>query len=321
MRNNIDELQKEADLLFGAISMRMNYWSYNKSIRRTKILLVEGATDKKFVDQYIKPEVLSQIGTCTFGSDCEPRGRNVKKTIVQIVIGTAKFKALLRIPPCMQDVEITGLIDRDFDSETVYSQNKNLFVTDTHDLETLILSTDASVLKRLDDCSLSDVDIQRSVFRAYQMGVVIPVLHEYKIDTRSISGGDSRADYNSFFDEHDRVLLLQLLECLVGDKKTARKFLLSAAKHKVIKSKFDKKHCWNGNLAVFYKNVPKDLWEKINGHDVLALIMFLNDAAALKFNSKSRLGRKFEMAIIEKYKKDNFKSTAVCRKMQERGVL
>lgn len=321
MRNNIDELQKETDLLFGAISMRMNYWSYSKSIRRTKILLVEGGTDKMFVDQYIKPEVLSQIGTCTFGTKYGSSDRNVKKAIIQIVRGTTKFKALLRIPSSMQDVEITGMIDRDFDSETCYSHDKNLFVTDTHDLETLMLSTDESVLNQFDDCPLKREDIQRSVFRAYQIGVVLPVLHEYKIDTRSISGGACCADYNAFFDEEDRVSLLHLLECVLGNKKEAKKFLPSAAKHKTIKSRFNKEHCWNGDLSVFYKNVPNDLWEKINGHDVLALIMLFSAAAALKFNSKSRLNRKFEMAIIEKYKKENFRNTAVCRKMQERGIV
>lgn len=321
MRNNLETLQKEMTLLLGAISMRINYWSYG-NIRPTKVLLVEGSTDKKFIDQYVKSEVLSQIGICTFG---RPHGKssdqNVKKTIIRIVRGATEFKALLHIPPRMQDVEITGMVDKDFDSEMCYSQDKNIFVTDTHDLETLMLSTDKSVLKRFDDCPLQDIDIQRSIFRAYQIGVVLPVLHEYKIDTHSISGGDSCADYNSFFDGQDRVSLSQLLEYLLRDKRAARSCLLSAAKHKAIRSKFDKEHFWNSDLPTFYRDVPSDLWKKINGHDVLALIMFFSAAAALKFNSKSKLNRKFEMAIIEKYKKENFKNTDIYRKMQGRAIV
>lgn len=322
MRTNLAELQREADLLFGTISMRMNYRGYGKEIQKSKVLLVEGRTDQQFIDQYIKPDVLSQIGNCTFRNMCNgTRGQNAKRAIIRIVEGSAKFKALLRIPPRMQQVEIAGMVDRDFDDPASYARVGDLFITDTHDLETLILSTDQSLLKQLNDCPLSDEDIQRSLFMAYQIGVALPVLHARKIDTRSISGGDTCADYNAFFDDKGRISLVRLLQCVLGSKKEAEKSLLGMVRHKVVKLKFDKGYCWKGDFPSFRSNIPDDLWEKANGHDVLSLIMFHNPNAALKFNAQCRLNRKFEMAIIEGYKKDNFKRTNLFGKMLKRGVV
>ena len=324
--NTIDMVQRGIDWLYGAISMRLNALSY-RNAAMPAILLVEGATDEQFIRPFLAKHILCTIGDGSLAGDPP----NAKAAILGIVRGVDKFKTLLRFNSAWKDVKVFGMVDRDYDAPSSYDREKYLFVTDTHDLETLVVSTDRDVFDRISGCTIPASDLKKSLYMAYQVGCVVKVFRGAGITVRRIMSAHSEVAYSEMFLPDWRISLRKALSCATGEtavnsvkfKKQAERL----AKDKRLRRYLDADMCWKDSLDSFDEGNVKDLWDNVNGHDLMTLLRYLNAGVANWFQPKSFFlksghpDRAFEMVLIQTYDKERFKSTKMYGRMAEAGVL
>ena len=319
-------------MLIGNLSFMTDY--YNQLTGGTKrLLLVEGQTDKKFIESVLNDDIICLVANKAFGSN---KGFGQEKfsskcAIMQVVYGMSKIPIVLSIPKGFDKCIVFGMIDLDFDNENAqYLNTSKLFVTDTHDLETLLLSTDSELLQRIDDCSISESDIQKAFYVAYQIGLLRKVIFDVNktgLSLQAINSGEemvffefledyeiSIRDFVHYINQNDNKRITQpsekkLVDAIIADKR--------------IKKKIDKDGKWKSSWESFEILKEADFWEVVNGHDILLLLRYLNEDAARKYSNIGayRLNRDFEMDLIEKYNYSNFGNTKVYSNMRAEQVV
>ena len=158
------------------------------------LLYVEGDSDKKFIDNIINQAIFTSV----IAKDCKPLYRtpekceppepNRKQNVIQRIVNSR----------CNH---IYGLIDKDLDTPDDIELNlnnsaalKKLFITDNHDLETLLIFKDEELLSRI----FVDLCKKRGLYRndeldsrfqenlkivfyvAFQTGIVKKTLYDIK---------------------------------------------------------------------------------------------------------------------------------------------
>lgn len=322
----IDTVQRGVDWLYGAISMRLNALSYRNADDRM-ILLVEGATDEQFIKQFLSKNVFCVIGDGSLVGDPP----NVKESILAIIHGVESFKPLLRLNAKWDKVKVFGMVDRDYDLPVSYEREKCLFATDTHDLETLVVSTDRDVFGRISGCAIPEHDVKKALFMAYQIGLLVGVFRDHGIAVRSILSAHSEVAYSEMFLPDWRISLRKTLSYATGKKAVNsakfKKSIEQLARDKRLRRNLGEDLCWKYGFDDFDEGAVEDMWDNINGHDILSLLRYLNADVANRFQPNAFFresghpDRAFEMALINAYKKGNFTSTRMFAKMNDAGVL
>ena len=95
------------------------------------------------------------------------------------------------------------------------------------------------------------------------------------------------------------------------------------SKNKSVKKYLTKEGIWYSGIDSFDVAKTDDLWDVVNGHDILSLLRYVNEDAAIKFKSSSdhAVNRAFEMALIEEYNPNNFKKTKICSRMIKENIV
>ncbi len=328
----VDAVQDVVNKLAGSMHMRMDYNSFSKGEK--KLLIVEGQTDEKFIKGHLNDDVLCLVANKAFGINSRfnaSESINHKNAIIQVIYGLSVIPAVIKCPKGSEDWKVFGMIDMDFDEDEKYTRTSKLFITDTHDLETLMISTDTDLFERIEDCAISHDDLKKAVFIAYQLGMMKQWLNPLRSDvpTDLLSSGREQVDYSSFVSKDYRVSLMELIKYLnsKSDKRlnaTKEKKLFDRLyKDKSVKKMISKEGIWTKGIDTFDTEGDDDIWSIVNGHDILSLLKYLNETAALKFRNRSpyHLDREFEIAMIEAYDHEKFGQTLLCSKMVKENVV
>ena len=333
MNIQVQRIDEYLNQLKTNVSMKLNYLSFKNSCAR--ILIVEGQTDKAFIEKIRDGSVECLIANKAFETTDKSKEShfNSKEAIIQVVCGMEKFSMVLKVPQELNAFHIYGMVDLDYDSpqEAYYSASK-LFVTDTHDLETLILSTDSEVLHRLEDCILTDEDIKKALTLAYQLALTREIIEREFVpglDTTWINGGgEKEIDYDCIITDN-HIDISKLINYL-NDKSNN---LLSSAKKKKLcekvvsdkrlKKKLDKNKEWKDSWEKTEISDCPEIWEMVNGHDILSVLRYISKSAADKYNNKGsyRLNRDFEFDIIGNYDYLALRTTKLYEDMVKENVV
>lgn len=329
---NLEQIKKYIKILVGNLSFTMDY---NKFLKKglKHLLIVEGQTDKKFIENILCDDIVCMIANKAFGiqKGFGKESINFKNAIMQVVYGMSKVPNLLNLPKYFENFKTFGMIDLDYDNPEENHPSR-LFVTDTHDLETLLMSTDNYILQRLGDCFISLDDSKKAFYLAYQLGLLRKIIFDIKdkdFKLTSISTGtNNEIDYSCFIEEFE-INITKLVRFL----NNKNDFCLSSAKEKKIIDKIladkrlakrlDKNKKWNLDWKFFEPSSIEDFWEIVNGHDILSLLRFINQNVAQKYNNKDEylLNRDFEEALIGNYNYSSIKETKIYKDMRTENVV
>ena len=332
---NLNELERLVGLLAAKAKFKTDYTAYANKTR--KLLIVEGVTDEAFIKKIKKDTVDCIVANNVFNSDTRFRTTptepiNCKNAIVKVIYGISHFPSpFIAYPDDLDKWDLYGLVDLDCDEIGVAQHTPRLFITDTRDLETLILYSDEEVWDKLDKCEISESDIKQSFFVAYQLSEVRALLAEHhdmeKFNLRAVSCGSRRLDFDAFVKEN-KISLMDIIKYIAKESGEA----LSAEKMKRMfagivgskngKKRFDAEGIWKQDISSFDISRTSDFWTSINGHDVLQLLQYYNSDACRAYNCKSDgLNRKFEFALIAAYDSSCFSKTKLHAKMKASGLV
>lgn len=311
---------KLANNLFAYLKFKRDY--DEQSGLRKKILIVEGKTDYAFFEPIAREDTryicVSDfiLGHMAMMSSKPPKPQSVKnkKTIIEL-IKHFFIQGRFGLLPSGKDLPIYGLVDNDFDTDLQYSPYTKLFFTGTHDIETLMLSTDHDVLLRIPDCTISKEEILRAFYIAAQLCLFRQAIYNAHIfDIINITDDEGIVHYASFT-SGDKIDLGQLLDYLNDNsEQQLSKAKLKKCKERIshdLKKSIDKDGCWKKTFEVFSNTIDDEFWKTVTGHDVLSAIRYINPSVKRAFGNRTgyRLNRDLEFALSKSYDYTHFVST------------
>ena len=332
------------DLLLSYLALKADYNPI--AGLRKKILLVEGATDFDFIGCIIinKAKVIkvndfmrARRGFSSYPSQ-EVDRYNCKNVITTILRSISLYPVETDFPKGAEKWPLFGLVDKDFGDTKDYRMVKKLFVTDTHDIETLMLSTDEDLIFRLEQCSITKKDFMSALYIAEQLAELRQSIFKYnsrsedndnKLNTAKICSSDGTVDYE-MFTNGDRISLVMLLRYINSNMENPISWEKLASIQDIImqdlKGFLDKDGYWEKDIEDFTKNRSIDFWTNVNGHDILSAICYKNINAKNMFHNQGPyrqegLNREFEIALYKKYNYDCLKRTKLYQRLGEAGLL
>ncbi len=326
-----DEVKELCKRLFDNIHFKLDCNKYINQKR--KLLIVEGSTDEKFIDPIKRQTVDCVVASKVFRSNAafsttQNKSVNCKDAIYKLIVGISDYPSpFITYEKDIDKWDLYGLIDRDNEDLDLSRPISRLLVTDTHDLETLMMSTDDGLLFRLDGCIIPQDDIDKACFLANQLSLSRSLLRGYydkdSFDSHKLSFGSNNVDFSMIFDA-DRINLQKLINYVSTNSakpllmSKRRKIYESVKISKQGKKLFDADGKWKGSLSDFSAKRPVDFWLTVNGHDILQLLMFVNENVCYCFGNKDGIGlnRSFEIKLIDNYDYSNFIKTELSNKMK-----
>ncbi len=120
-------------------------------LRKEKVLLVEGKSDTRFWERIFPSDVfINDVKDFTDSICALLNKRANNKTAVLQVCRAINTMGEDNSPhqSILESWDVNGIIDRDFDDRN-NDNIKGIYITDTHDLETMLIYTDSEIFKRL----------------------------------------------------------------------------------------------------------------------------------------------------------------------------
>lgn len=338
----IDKVTKYRNLLLSALH---NHKEYDEAAGlKRETLLVEGITDKRFIER-IQVESLICWNVSYFMQRDDgfrtSRTRmvsqyNSRDVIIAITRSIAYGPGFYGFPEHAQKWPLFGLVDNDFDDSEDYSRVEKLFFTDTHDLETLMISTDKDLFARIESCDISAEEIKEALYLANQLAefrqAINRVSKKQKDRTESgmilksdaIKETDGTIDYESFTNG-DRIILADLVEHINNKmekplpKGKKKKTCEEIAKD--MRNLLNKEGVWKTPIESFTEDTY--LWKTINGHDILSAICYINPRVKERFVNSGDYGlnREFELALSELYDYQCLKNTKLYNRLKAAGLI
>ena len=325
----VDEIKKYVNLLLTNIYLKLDYSDLISGNKR--LLIVEGVTDRQFIESILKEDVICEIANKAFGSNVPGNNMNNKRAIEQVVSGLSKFPlAFLNLPERFNSLVVYGLIDMDFDDEYEIQKTNRLFVTDTHDLETLMISSDKGVLNRLENCFVSEEESKKAFYIAYQLGLLRKTIIETvdeRISLKPISGWLGEVNYASFLEGYE-INVRKLISYIntnndeplskAKEKKVADKLIAN----KLLRKKLNKDGVWDSRWESFDCS-DTEVWSVMNGHDILSVLRYISQDAYDSFGDEAFniVNRKFEFALIKAYDYSSLSCTDLYKAMHRENVI
>ncbi|MBQ9395713.1 MAG: hypothetical protein IJU23_09405 [Proteobacteria bacterium] len=289
-----------------------------------KVLYVEGPTDELFVkklalEQKIKIKVYSSNDDENTQHFYDSRQSFCPTSPIRTLHPNSKpaqKEAIIHLAENHRGTNY-GLVDLDFDFELkCYG---HLFVTDTHDIETLMLSTDLDLMNKLDidsDC------LKKAYFMAYQLGIVRFVMHKNKCK----SCLNQYSNLAALFDESSYKLSLDKL-CSHMENNCNPQYIPQIIEELSIGDFFENGE-WSCSLSEFDHD-NADFWRIVNGHDILTLVCCLQPQIDQKYHRiqpdaphirNRKPDRKFETDLITHYDYDCVSNTDVYRAIHKQLI-
>lgn len=300
---------------------------------KRKTLMVEGTTDEAFIEKILRPDarclpVIEFIrARNAFSTASKPQKVNHKEVITTILQRISMFPEAFDFPKGAEKWPLYGMVDNDFGTEASFSRVTNLFFTDTHDIETLMMATDPELLTRLDNCPISVEETKKALYLAGQISEFRKAIADDGTFSQSaISRSDGIIEYAAFTDG-DKVNLNKLLE-YVNSQTTPplSKEKLKRTRQRIagsMRKSIDSDGSWKKPVSVLPVGQDSELWIEINGHDVLSAIIFVNKRAKETFSNASGYShnRDFEFALLREYDYKQFKKTRLYGKLAAKELL
>ena len=321
MTLKIADIQNRVNQLKTYLEFKADPLTFSRNKR--KILVVEGKTDERFMKKYICEDVacitVSQLFTpLSHKSIYGGNSISNKIVIIELINGLTKYQHFINLPPNLKKWKICGMIDKDFDEQSQIEGLSLLFITDTHDLETLMLSTDETLLQRVGSCQISSDEATTSLFLAYQLSHMRLLLKTFR---KKFPNYDDITHFSECVTDDYKISFSKFLHSFCDDISTneVKKMILDKKIRKVLA----KDGIWASDLDNFKIDKIDNFWNQVNGHDILMCLRFINKNAALFFPNGNRysLNRNFEMALIDEYRSENFKHTNLSSQMKEEQII
>ena len=325
---NANAIERYVRLILGNLSMRHDYQSLLSG--QTRMLVVEGKTDCDFFKGKLANNVICEIANKAFAGSSERI--NCKEAVKYVISGQTTYaKVLSNSLSDIKKLILYGFVDLDYeDSSSITNNQPRLFVSDTHDLETLMISTDAEILRRIEDGVISEEDVRKTLFYAYQIAVIRDALFSLNtnlVDLKWISGSND-IDFNVLIKDETIEVSIVLNYLSSKLEKPLSKNQMDTLCRRVtgnaaLKKKLDKNNRWKLNWKEFdFETVP-DYWKLVNGHDILSILRVVNHTIHDRFRQAQEEGnrRAFENVLINEYDFQTFKETMVYQKMRKENVI
>ena len=331
--DNSETIKKYKDSLLNNLKF---HGEYDAAVGlRKKVLLVEGNSDQKFFE-HIRSSDTRCISVAEFmkarsafstSRSPAPESYNCKAVITTILIHIACFPDCYDFPKGAEKWPLYGLIDNDFDDSTDYSRVTKLFFTDTHDLETMMISTDDGLFTRLKQCSITAEEVKAALYIADQMAAYRQAIKSNgNLNQGLINEDDGTVNYYAFT-TGDKVDLGKMLAYISNKSETplSREKLKKTRESisRSLKKQLDKEGVWKKTLVSFAVSADSDFWMDVNGHDILSAIRYKNPSAREVFINQCGYSqnRDFEFALTVVYDYECLKKTNLYTKLQAAGLL
>ena len=325
--------ERELGSAIAYVGMRCNFQNHLNPSGK-KAFIVEGMTDKRFLGRITKPNVLSfSIGEISRTRAAMLNCNSQKGIILDIFKRLSNNPEFFDFPKGCGQWHIFGLVDRDYDDEMLNFRLPRLFITDTHDIETLILSTDEKILARINGLHISEEATRLSLYLAGQLVFYRQALYglpdkKQEIDIRNIASSNGTIDFSAFV-ENDNIVPKKLIKLLYdnqGNRLSNEK--LNGLARKLMNDRQLKKHLnrdgeWKHQKDSFSPDQIEDFWMLVRGHDILSAVCFYDPVANTLFQDSGEydINREFEKALIDEYETSKFASTDLYQKMKAEDLL
>ena len=328
------DFELQVNQLVSHVYLKLDYSQYLS--KKRKLIVVEGSTDDAFIQKIKEDSVDCIVAANVFKSNDPFRSNSIKTTnckeaIVTIITGLCRFPSvLIKNAKDIEKWDLYGLVDADYDDADITSAPPRLFITDTHDLETLLLSTDKELISRLEECEIPASDLYLAYHLAYQLAMVRQELKGFNdnLNLQIINCGSNQVNFGCFI-ETDKISVPNIIK-YIGERQepqipSSKIKIISTAfcSTKNIKKKVDAQGLWKQSVGDFQKSIPLDFWKLVNGHDILQLLMYINESAAMAYGAENsdRLNRNFELRLIAAYDLPQFRKTKLYEKMSQFEVV
>lgn len=325
--------KKYVELTQAGLLAKYNYVEF--TCDESNIMLVEGSIDKLFYNRqndlnakfFSANDIINDGDILRNDYDTDREGYiNNKELIANVINGINQPGTTLFEMHESGKWNVFGVIDLDFDRKEDFKKIPRLLVTDTHDLETMMIKTDSSIFKKIKGFSLTDEELKAALTLAYEAGKLKKAMINSELDIGLLNDENSLLEYNHIMDDGDisidKVLQFYNEKCFGRISKDKLK-KLSTRLYDLLRKYVNNQRVFllNGG-RVSYKALEKDLWETVNGHDLLSAIALKNErAACLFYSADSKLNRSFEEALVNAYDCNCFKSTELYSEMADAGLV
>lgn len=304
--SGLDEYIKQNVKLF------LTELSFQESFFEKKVnyILVEGKNDYDFFknekfdkfnnnNYYIPIECLTNFIN---GNDSEEEPKPMAK---QLIVKILKAKLLCK---SFYDSPLFAIVDRDFDDEypNLSVTTQDILSNDTHDLETLMISTDNDVFKKLPIDNLSLSSFTKALYMAYQIGCVKQVIS----NSHFYLDYNTTHDFNCYFGNAE-LDIQKYINFLGSNSNKASSNINQIIKQLRKEGKINCNNKFVTTLEEFTSNPPKDIWFIINGHDF---------TDALQFVLNRKIKKPTEM-LINFYNAESFKKSKLFEKMKINNLI
>ena len=147
----------------------------------------------------------------------------------------------------------------------------------------------------------------RALYVAAQLSFFRQAIHKAKIfDQIRVTDAEGIIQYASFTSD-DRINLYKLLDYANDNlEQPLSKSKMKKSKDQLsfeLKKSIDKDGCWKKSFESFPASIDDDFWRKVNGHDILSAIRYINPSVHERFSNRQRykLNRDFELALSKSY--------------------
>ncbi|WOF17223.1 DUF4435 domain-containing protein [Methanoplanus sp. FWC-SCC4] len=295
---NLEEIWADPEEIGGAIrKIEKNYPALNKKL----FIITEGPYDYEFYSRFFNPRL------------CEIRIANSKKNVISII------GEMCKSPGGKASESVIGIIDRDFSAlvDEDIPDFENLFMTDTHDIETMILSEDLveSVVRHYERFSaggafqrkyLSGIR-NRSLFESLincSLPLGLSLLINEKYGLNMSFKHISCKKRNRFLDFIDP----QTLSC---DEEAVYSYVIEKNPEK---SELFRDALLKEKMNSGYSDVPMQI---CRGHDLMCVLLLELNTHYPGMNNERIRSRDLERAFRNMYDADRFFRTNLCSSIKK----
>lgn len=179
--HDLQRMNQSLQAMLSWLMLNRDYYT-RLSQGEIKCVLVEGKTDQRLfmrsasddthihaVGDILRSQDMLRQSYAARGMHAAPQPLYAKEAVINILTAL-KMADFMKAPKGASAWKVYGIIDSDYDSDgTTAVLSPNLFQTDTHDIETLLLMTDSALVLRILDGFFCEEDVKKAFTLAYQM--------------------------------------------------------------------------------------------------------------------------------------------------------
>lgn len=286
-------------------------------------IIVEGSTDRMFL-RHLPYEISSKLEITVADKDLFGNGKGSrKKSIEEVIYALEKVRPLYSFPKGAENWKIFGMVDLDDGIEPKYSGLKSLLYGDTHDLETMMLSSDEELIDNL-PVYIPDEEKNNAYFMAYQYNLVkkASIAHTDLMVTGISAIEDVKRLFNDGMLDVEKCIRLFIKNTKSDSVNTKNLNKIVATIYKDIRQ-INSKHEWKIKREGFINSLPGDFWQVVNGHDLCLMLRCSSEEMANYYHevNSNGLDRAFEVDLIENYNYSCFAKTGLYKSFVDSKIL